>query len=97
MRRRRFLRTAVGTEAAAMPLTSASARPSRVGTSDVIRLRNDIERLVALDAERGGHGLEQAALPQTRRSTRRAPFRGPDDNELPWRQLSRFSSSVTEN
>lgn len=62
VRRRRFLGTAVGTAAAAMPLTSASARPSRVGTSDVIRLRDNIERLVALDAERGGHGLEQAAL-----------------------------------
>lgn len=62
VRRRRFLGTAVGTAAAAMPLTSASARPSHVGTSDVIRLRDDVERLVALDAERGGHGLEQAAL-----------------------------------
>ncbi|MBT2511546.1 hypothetical protein J7I98_38345 [Streptomyces sp. ISL-98] len=28
----------------------------------MIRLRDDVERLVALDAERGGHGLEQAAL-----------------------------------
>ncbi|WP_431776491.1 XRE family transcriptional regulator [Streptomyces cucumeris] len=62
--RRKFFGAAAGTAAAAaIPLASpASARPSRVGTSDVIRLRDDVERLVALDAERGGHGLEQAAL-----------------------------------
>ncbi|MFI0234816.1 hypothetical protein [Streptomyces sp. NPDC017086] len=63
MRRRQFFGAAAGTAAAAIPLAPpASARPSRVGTSDVIRLRDDVERLVALDAERGGHGLEQAAL-----------------------------------
>ncbi|WP_432158206.1 XRE family transcriptional regulator [Streptomyces sp. bgisy153] len=64
MRRRQFFGAAAGTAAAAaIPLTPpASARPTRVGTSDVIRLRDDVERLVALDAERGGHGLEQAAL-----------------------------------
>jgi tetratricopeptide (TPR) repeat protein len=63
VRRRQFFGAAAGTAAAAMPLAPpASARPSRVGTSDVIRLRDDMERLVALDAERGGHGLEQAAL-----------------------------------
>ncbi|MFB7043256.1 hypothetical protein [Streptomyces sp. NPDC056294] len=63
MRRRELLGAA-----AALPLTSsalsssAPARPVRVGSGDVIRLRDDVERLVALDAERGGHGLEQAAL-----------------------------------
>ncbi len=64
VRRRKFFSAAAGTAAAAaIPLASpASARPSRIGTSDVIRLRDDVERLVALDAERGGHGLEQAAL-----------------------------------
>ncbi|MFB7084933.1 XRE family transcriptional regulator [Streptomyces sp. NPDC056296] len=64
VRRRQFFGASAGTAAAAViPLASpVSARPSRVGTSDVIRLRDDVERLVALDAERGGHGLEQAAL-----------------------------------
>ncbi|MEU9774541.1 XRE family transcriptional regulator [Streptomyces sp. NPDC047968] len=64
VRRRQFFGAAAGTAAAAaIPLASpASARPSRVGTSDVIRLRDDVERLVSLDAEHGGHGLEQAAL-----------------------------------
>ncbi|MFH8620150.1 hypothetical protein ACH4E8_34420 [Streptomyces sp. NPDC017979] len=61
VRRRQFL-GAVGTAVAATPLPLASARPSRVGTGDVIRLRDDVERLVAVDAERGGNGLEQAAL-----------------------------------
>ncbi|MFF9705392.1 XRE family transcriptional regulator [Streptomyces griseofuscus] len=64
VRRRKFFGAAAGTAAAAaIPLASpSSARPSRVGTSDVIRLRDDVERLVALDAERGGRGLEQAAV-----------------------------------
>ncbi|MGC9500899.1 XRE family transcriptional regulator [Streptomyces sp. WG7] len=64
VRRRQFFGAAAGTAAAAaIPLAPvASARPSRVGTSDVIRLRDEVEHLVALDAERGGHGLEQAAL-----------------------------------
>ncbi|MGW2181262.1 hypothetical protein ACWCXX_24815 [Streptomyces sp. NPDC001732] len=63
VRRRQLLGAAASTAAAAaIPLTPASARPLSVGTSDVIRLRDNIERLVALDAERGGHGLEQAAL-----------------------------------
>jgi tetratricopeptide (TPR) repeat protein len=64
VRRRQFFGTAVGTAAAAAISLAppASARPSRIGTSDVIRLRDDVERLGALDAERGGHGLEQAAL-----------------------------------
>ncbi|MGW4730538.1 XRE family transcriptional regulator [Streptomyces shenzhenensis] len=59
--RRRFLADAAGTAAAAIPLVSV--RPSSVGTSDVIRLRDSIERLIALDDERGGHTtLERAAL-----------------------------------
>ncbi|MDV9187660.1 XRE family transcriptional regulator [Streptomyces sp. SR27] len=63
MRRRRLFGAAVGTAAAAISLTPPAApRPSRVGTSDVIRLRNDVERLLALDAERGGHGLERSSL-----------------------------------
>lgn len=61
--RRRFLGAAASTAAATISLTpNASARPSRVGTADVIRLRAGIERLVALDDERGGHGLEHVAL-----------------------------------
>lgn len=61
--RRRFFGAAAGTAAAAViPISPASARPTRVGTTDVIRLRDDVERLVAVDAERGGHGLERAAL-----------------------------------
>ncbi|MEV7289569.1 XRE family transcriptional regulator [Streptomyces sp. NPDC093252] len=47
-------------------LTSSAAavvRPSRVGTSDVIRLRSGLDTLMALDDTRGGHdGLEQDAL-----------------------------------
>lgn len=63
VRRRQFLGTAAGTAAAALPLAPpVSVRPSRVGTSDVIRLRNGAERLVALDAARGGPGLERTAL-----------------------------------
>ncbi|MFB6908024.1 hypothetical protein ACFCWB_27500 [Streptomyces bacillaris] len=61
--RRRFLGAAASTAAATISLTpNASARPSRVGTADVVRLRAGIERLVALDDERGGHGLEHVAL-----------------------------------
>lgn len=62
MHRRRFLGAAVGTAAATSHLVSTSSRPLRVGTSDVLRLRHDVERLTARDAERGGHGLEQSAL-----------------------------------
>ncbi|MEU6621886.1 hypothetical protein ABZ926_14070 [Streptomyces litmocidini] len=63
MRRRRLFGAAASTAVAAVSLTwPAPARASRVGTSDVIRLRDGVERLLALDAERGGHGLEQAAL-----------------------------------
>ncbi|MFH8500661.1 hypothetical protein [Streptomyces coeruleorubidus] len=62
--RRRFVGAATGTAAAvAIPLASASSRPSNVGTSDVIRLRDHVENLVELDAARGGHAaLERAAL-----------------------------------
>ncbi|WP_327346017.1 XRE family transcriptional regulator [Streptomyces europaeiscabiei] len=61
--RRRFVGAATGTAAAAIPLVSAGSRPSRVGTSDVIRLRDSVENLVELDAARGGHtALERAAL-----------------------------------
>ncbi|WP_243088258.1 hypothetical protein [Streptomyces sp. 891-h] len=63
--RRRFL-TGVGGAAAAVasPFTpEAAARPSCVGSADVIRLRDHVANLVALDAERGGHtALERAAL-----------------------------------
>ncbi|MFF6801168.1 XRE family transcriptional regulator [Streptomyces sp. NPDC012616] len=61
--RRRFVGAATGTAAAvAIPLASP-ATPSRVGTSDVIRLRDHIANLVELDAARGGHtALERAAL-----------------------------------
>ncbi|MER6358579.1 hypothetical protein ABT186_44065 [Streptomyces sp. NPDC001634] len=64
MHRRRFCGAATGTAAAvAVPLIATSSRPSRVGTSDVIRLRDSIDTLIALDAERGGHtALERAAL-----------------------------------
>lgn len=62
--RRRFVGAATGTAvAAAIPLVSAGSRPSRVGTSDVIRLRDHIENLVELDATLGGHtALERAAF-----------------------------------
>ncbi len=59
--RRRFVTAAGGTVAAvALP---TSTRPQSVGTSDVIRLRNGIDTLTALDDRRGGHAaLERAAL-----------------------------------
>jgi tetratricopeptide (TPR) repeat protein len=62
--RRRFVGAATGTAAAVtVPLVSTASRPSRVGTSDVIRLRDHVENLVELDAARGGHSaLERAAL-----------------------------------
>ncbi|MER6557855.1 hypothetical protein ABT300_08820 [Streptomyces sp. NPDC001027] len=64
MHRRRFVGAATGTAAAvAVPLVNAASHPSRVGTSDVIRLRDHIANLVELDAARGGHtALERAAL-----------------------------------
>ncbi|ANJ07280.1 hypothetical protein Spa2297_09830 [Streptomyces parvulus] len=61
VRRRNFLTAASGTTAAvAVPFAGA---PSRVGTSDVLRLRSGLDALMALDDTRGGHeGLERAAL-----------------------------------
>ncbi|MCI0385996.1 helix-turn-helix transcriptional regulator [Streptomyces sp. CNQ085] len=62
VRRRHFLTATTGTTAAAVPLVAAS-RPSSVGTSDVIRLREGLEALTTLDQSRGGHdGLERTAL-----------------------------------
>lgn len=61
VRRRHFLTAATGTTAAAVPLVAA--RPSYVGTSDVIRLRDGLDALVAADQSRGGNkNLEHAAL-----------------------------------
>lgn len=61
--RRNFVGAATGTVAAIAASSLASSRPSHVGTSDVIRLRESVENLVALDAERGGHSaLERASL-----------------------------------
>ncbi|WP_233289847.1 XRE family transcriptional regulator [Streptomyces microflavus] len=61
--RRQFLGAAASTAAAAIPIAPpACARPLHVGTADVIRLRQGIERLVALDDERGGQGLESVAV-----------------------------------
>ncbi|QCX75472.1 hypothetical protein C9F11_08915 [Streptomyces sp. YIM 121038] len=58
--RRRFCTATVGTAATAVPLIAA--RPA-VGTSDVIRLRNGMDALTALDQSKGGHvALERAAL-----------------------------------
>ncbi|MFJ2627637.1 XRE family transcriptional regulator [Streptomyces sp. NPDC087532] len=55
--RRQLLGAAAGTAVAALsPAPPAAARPQRVGTCDVIRLREDVGRLVALGADRGGHG-----------------------------------------
>ncbi|MFE5037134.1 XRE family transcriptional regulator [Streptomyces sp. NPDC056683] len=62
--RRRFVGAAAGTVAsAAVPLLATSGPPARVGTSDVIRLRESIQNLISLDADRGGHtALERASL-----------------------------------
>ncbi|MFE0930851.1 helix-turn-helix domain-containing protein [Streptomyces mutabilis] len=61
LRRRNFLTATSGTAAAmAAPFVGA---PPQVGTSDVIRLRQGLDALMALDDIRGGHeGLERAAL-----------------------------------
>ncbi|MGW7362955.1 XRE family transcriptional regulator [Streptomyces sp. NPDC054841] len=63
--RRKFLAGAGGAAAAAtVPLLAT--RPA-VGTSDVIKLRAQLDTLTALDAERGGHAaLERAALASAR-------------------------------
>ncbi|MFG2332860.1 XRE family transcriptional regulator [Streptomyces sp. NPDC048604] len=59
VQRRRFCGAATAAVAAPM----ISSRPPRVGTSDVIRLRDSVDTLARLDAERGGHGaLARAAL-----------------------------------
>lgn len=61
VRRRHFLTAAAGTTAAVVPLVAA--RPYGVGTTDVIRLRNGLDALTALDDAKGGHeALERAAL-----------------------------------
>ncbi|MGW4202519.1 XRE family transcriptional regulator [Streptomyces sp. NPDC004726] len=59
--RRNFLTAVSGTTAAVVaPFAGA---PPRVGTSDVIRLRDGLDALMALDDTRGGHeALERAAL-----------------------------------
>jgi tetratricopeptide (TPR) repeat protein len=60
VRRRNFLTASTGTAAA---VVVPDSRPTRVGTSDVIRLRSGLDALMALDDNRGGHeGLERAAL-----------------------------------
>ncbi|CAM5743977.1 putative sporulation protein [Streptomyces afghaniensis 772] len=59
VRRRNFLTASTGTAAA---VVVPDSRPTRVGTSDVIRLRSGLDTLMALDDNRGGHeGLERAA------------------------------------
>ncbi|WP_225848056.1 helix-turn-helix transcriptional regulator [Streptomyces sp. HPF1205] len=61
VRRRNFLMATTGTTAAMV--TPISSRRSMVGITDVIRLRNGLDDLMALDDTRGGHeSLEQAAL-----------------------------------
>ncbi|MFM9633273.1 MULTISPECIES: XRE family transcriptional regulator [Streptomyces] len=61
VRRRNFLAaTSATTAAVAAPLLGI---PTRVGASDVFRLRNALDALMELDDARGGHeALEQAAL-----------------------------------
>ncbi|WP_436952176.1 hypothetical protein [Streptomyces sp. SudanB182_2057] len=62
MLRRRFC-TAATSAVAATALPPAGTRPTSVGTSDVLRLRDGLDRLTALDQRRGGHAaLERAAL-----------------------------------
>lgn len=67
VRRRSFLSATSGTTAALVPLVAA--RPTSVGTSDVIRLRDGLDTLMALDDHRGGHEtLENAALAGARQA-----------------------------
>ncbi|MDT0566999.1 hypothetical protein RM704_05765 [Streptomyces sp. DSM 3412] len=62
MLRRRFC-TAATSALAVTALPAASTRSTTVGTSDVIRLRDGLDRLTLLDQKRGGHAaLERAAL-----------------------------------
>lgn len=59
--RRKFLANA-GATAAAATIAPIATCPA-VGTSDVTKLRDQLDALTALDAERGGHAaLEKAAL-----------------------------------
>jgi tetratricopeptide (TPR) repeat protein len=61
VQRRTFLTATTGTTAAAIPLVAT--RPYAVGTTDVIRLRNDLNALTALDDAKGGHeALARSAL-----------------------------------
>ncbi|MEW1569920.1 hypothetical protein AB0454_44355, partial [Streptomyces sp. NPDC093509] len=62
MLRRRFC-TAATSAVAVTALPAAGRRPTTVGTSDVLRLRDGLDRLTVLDQKRGGHAaLERAAL-----------------------------------
>ncbi|WP_234329936.1 hypothetical protein [Streptomyces viridochromogenes] len=62
MLRRRFC-TAATSALTATALPTVDTRPTTVGTSDVIRLRDGLDRLTLLDQRRGGHAtLERAAL-----------------------------------
>jgi tetratricopeptide (TPR) repeat protein len=62
VRRREFLTATAGTTAAIVAPLPAR-RPTTVGTSEVIRLRNGLDDLTLLDQDRGGHAtLEQTAL-----------------------------------
>ena len=68
VRRRHFLAATTGTTAAVI-LPATDVRPHAVGASDVHRLRDGLDELVALDAHRGGHAeLERAALAGARRA-----------------------------
>ena len=60
VRRRTFFSATTGTAIAAV---APDTRTTRVGSSDVIRLRSALDALMALDDSRGGHeSLERAAL-----------------------------------
>uniref|UniRef100_A0AAU1IEX2 XRE family transcriptional regulator n=1 Tax=Streptomyces sp. NBC_00180 TaxID=2903632 RepID=A0AAU1IEX2_9ACTN len=62
VRRRNFFAATTGT-AVAVVAPIANSRPTKVGTSDVIRLRSGLDTLMAVDASRGGHeALERSAL-----------------------------------
>ncbi|WP_307825844.1 hypothetical protein [Streptomyces sp. MBT33] len=62
MLRRRFC-TAATSALAATALPAVDTRPTTVGTSDVIRLREGLDRLTLLDQRRGGHAaIERDAL-----------------------------------
>ncbi|MEU1824160.1 XRE family transcriptional regulator [Streptomyces abikoensis] len=64
--RRSFFTASVGATAAAVPLIAA--RPA-VGTSDVLRLKEQVARLTVLDDQRGGqHAIETASLAGAQRA-----------------------------